>query len=130
MTVAKWLRFGFVGILSTATYFIVTTVAGNPPILLDPTLANFLGFSTSVGVSYIGHHSYTFQVDGAHRHYGPRFLVTTSILFMLSAVIMAFLRYYLNVDHTMATAVIAVFYPPASYLLNALWTFSSATQSK
>ena len=128
MNIGRALRFGIVGAVSTATYFVVTAVVGNPPVLLDPSLANLLGFLASVGVSYIGHHYFTFQVAGAgaHAHYAPRFVVTTAILFAMSAVVMAVSRYWLGLDHTLATAIVTVSYPVASYALNTLWTFASA----
>ena len=128
MNLPRVFRFGIVGIASTTTYFVVTAVAGNPPILLDPSLSNLLGFLTSVGVSYVGHHYFTFNVAGAgaHAHYAPRFLLTTAMLFAMSAIVMAASRYWAGLDHTKATAIVTVSYPLASYVLNTVWTFASA----
>ena len=126
---ARMIRFGVVGFVSTAIYFAVTAISGNPPIRLDPMLANLAGFLASVGASYLGHHSFTFRAAGAHHHYLPRFGVTTVILFGASALVMAISRYWLELDHTLATAIVAVSYPVASYLLNSLWTFAAAKHS-
>ena len=123
-------RFGIVGMISTMIYFVVTAVAGNPPFRLDPSLAHLAGFLCSVGVSYIGHHHFTFHVTGPHTYYAPRFLATTALLYVVSAVLMAASRYWLGLDHTLATAVVTVFYPIASYVLNSLWTFASAEAAR
>ena len=48
MNVARVVRFGMVGFISTATYFVVTVLAGRSPILLDSRLANLAGFCASV----------------------------------------------------------------------------------
>jgi putative flippase GtrA len=124
MSIPELLRFGAVGITSTVTYFAVTAIAGNAPFLLDPVLANVLGFCVSILVSYLGHHAFTFKIKGTHGVYAPRFLASTAMLFVLATGMMAALRYWLQLDHTLSTAAVAVTYPIASYALNALWAFN------
>jgi len=117
-------RFGAVGVAATLTYFMITVVLGRPAIGLEPVAANTIGVAVSLVVSYLGHHSFTFQLRGDHDIYFPRFMIVTAALFALSTAAMAIGRYTLGLDHTTVTGAIAVGYPVASYLLNLLWTFS------
>ena len=117
-------RFGIVGIASTLVYFILTTVLGRPPIDMGSITANVLGVIVSLLVSYFGHHRFTFGVLGQHRHYLPRVLFVIATLFLLSCAVMTIGRYVLVLDHTLVTAIIAIFFPIVSFVLNLLWTFS------
>jgi putative flippase GtrA len=121
-------RFGAVGLAATVGYFAITAGLGHMRVGFDPIVAHVLGISASLLVSYWGHHRFTFRADGAHAFYLPRFLLVTGFLFLLSTAAMAFGRYGLALDHTLVTAGIAVGYPLASYLLNALWTFARTRQ--
>ena len=123
-SVARAARFGVIGLLATATYFLTTVVLGNSPINMEPIAANTIGFAFSVVVSYVGHHQFTFRVDGAHGYYFPRFISVTVVLFLLSTAAVAVFRDVLGYNHTLITAAIAVSYPIASYALNFLWAFA------
>lgn len=130
LRLALWLhlvtlgRFGVVGVAATLTYFAVTTILGRPPIGINSVAANALGVFASLWVSYFGHHRYTFDVPGQHERYLPRFLIVTAGLFLLSSAAMALGRNVWALDHTLVTALIAVFFPLISFLLNSLWTFA------
>jgi putative flippase GtrA len=121
-------RFGAVGMAATISYFGIAAWLGHPRVGLDPIFAHVLGVGTSLVVSYVGHHRFTFRAEGAHDFYLPRFLLVTGVLFLLSTAAMAFGRYGLGLNHTLVTAGIAVGYPIMSYLFNALWTFARAGQ--
>jgi putative flippase GtrA len=117
-------RFTIVGLAATFVYFAITAALGRPPIKMNPIVANAFGVATSLSVSYLGHHRYTFNAVGKHERYLPRFLIVTACLFILSTVVMTVARYVWFVDFTVVTACISIGYPLASYVLNMLWTFS------
>jgi putative flippase GtrA len=123
-SIARVARFGVIGLLATATYFLTTVALGNPPVSMEPIAANTIGFILSVVVSYVGHHRFTFRMDGAHGYYFPRFISVTVVLFLLSTAAVAVFRDILGYSHTLVTATIAVSYPVASYALNFLWAFT------
>lgn len=127
---ARLFRFGIVGVAATIVYFTVATLLGRPPIDMDPVKANAVGVAASLLISYIGHHRFTFRVSGDHGYYLTRFLIMTTLLFILSSGIMALLRYVWKIDHTVATAGIAVGYPIVSYILNLAWTFVEKADDK
>ena len=117
------LRFMATGIAATATYFALTLLLMAPPLRLEPVLASALGCGISILVSYLGHHSYTFERKGRHSFYVTRFIVVTTSLFLLSTLAMYVFTRMIPTDPLYVMFVVTAAYPIASYLLNLLWVF-------
>jgi putative flippase GtrA len=111
------------GIASTATYFAVSLMLIAPPVMLDPVLASAGAFGISLVVSYLGHHRYTFEREGRHGFYLPRFITVTVLLFVSSTLAMFIFTHVVATEPLYVTIAITLTYPIASYVLNLLWVF-------
>ena len=117
------LRFILSGIAATITYLAVTLLLVSSAVRLEPVIASALASGVSILVSYVGHHSYTFERSGQHGFYFPRFIIVTSVLFLLSTAGMYVFTRVIPTDPLYVVIVITAIYPVASYLLNLLWVF-------
>jgi putative flippase GtrA len=111
------------GIVATATYFAAALLLMAPPMRLEPVMASALASAISIAVSYAGHHSYTFERNGHHGVYLPRFIAVTVSLFLLSTLGMYVFTRAIPTDPFVVTIAITALYPVASYLLNLMWVF-------
>src|SRR5262245_19895355 len=116
------LVFGLVGASATAVYYVVAIVVyAIPPFYARPASAAFVASVASVLWSYAGHHRFTFHKTGSHSFYFPRFLGIAIVLSVMAVCGTSFATQYLQVDYELATLLVAIFYPLASYTLNRSW---------
>ena len=103
----------------TAIYL---TLAISLPMLsssvVSPTVAALLASITSVLVSYVCHHSFTFARVGQHNLYFPRFLVLSVVLSCVAAVVTHVLTEIFSIEYSYVAIVVAVVYPIASFTFN------------
>src|ERR1700722_11280307 len=84
---ARAFRFGLVGITASLAYLGLVNLLARPLGPLTPFEAHLVALCCSVGVSYAGHHAFTFVRKGRHRFYLGRFAMITALLFVLSSVL-------------------------------------------
>lgn len=117
------MRFGLVGACATLIYLLLSIGLGSDGTGIPPAAANVVAILTALAVSYVGHHRFTFGLRGGHDVHLGRFAATSAVLLALSTLLTVVLTDLAHVDHRMAAFAVAIGYPPASYLANALWSF-------
>jgi putative flippase GtrA len=120
--VRRLVRFGLVGTLATATYFLLM-------LLLIDVLhsavrwAHVAALGAGLLVSYAGHHSFTFERRRDHLRYFTRFCIVSAILFLVSSLFVWEVTAKAAMSAEMAAAVVTVAYPPLSLVLHWALTF-------
>jgi putative flippase GtrA len=117
-------RFGVVGLSATLAYLGLVNLLAVPVGPLTPFHAHLVALCMSIGVSYAGHHAFTFARKGRHRVYFSRFAIITALLFVLSSVLAYVCDATLHLSAAVISVTITVLYPAASYLFHSLWTFA------
>lgn len=116
----SWVRFGIVGVASTATYAVLALLLAHVGV---PVLAgNALAYVIAFGVSYTGHRIWTFQSSARHGAALPKFMATQALGLGLNTLIIATLMYAgLSYAFAMPVAILAV--PIVVFLISKFWVF-------
>ncbi|MBI3678473.1 MAG: GtrA family protein [Proteobacteria bacterium] len=131
MSIAPWksssveevLRFGLVGISATALYaaiFWFTSSKTGPAPAVSAAVASVI----SIAASYTGHYYFTFHSSRSHHSSVPSFLVVSAILTAGNAFIAGVVG-WLSTFQSAPLIATCLFYPPASFLLNRRFAFST-----
>ena len=120
---ARLFRFCLVGICVTLSFLFASTVA-NEVFGFPPVLATIVGQIAAIGISYIGHSSFSFRVRTDHSTYLWRYLVIVVLSFGIAVGLTWLITDLMGFSPRIATAVVAVLIPIISYLCNRLWVFS------
>lgn len=121
------IRFGFVGILSTAIHIIgggLMIHAG-----INPLLANPIAFMIAFGASFVGHFAYTFKGNAANwMRAFLRFLTVALLGFLINqSVLLSLLA--LNLVHAFACLILSTSAAAmVSFALSRSWAFSERTK--
>jgi putative flippase GtrA len=121
---ARAFRFGLVGIASTITYLGIVNLLAIPVGPLSAFEAHLIGLSSSIGLSYVGHHAFTYARKGGHGVYFRRFAVITAALFILTSALAYACDRFLHLPAAIISGLVTVLYPCGSYLGHTLWTFA------
>jgi putative flippase GtrA len=116
-------RFAIVGGFSTGMFMLAQYVflgVLHVSVLVGTTLS----FGVSLATSYFGHHAITFRRTGAHLHYGPRFIVVTVVMLVISNFIAYGMVTVVGVNYLWGSLIIALIYPVGSFVLQSLWVFA------
>ena len=127
-TLARLVRFAIVGGFSTITFLLAQYVFVGLlalPVMAGPTLS----FAISLAVSYFGHHAITFRRSGAHFRYGPKFVVVTALMLIVSNLMAYGMVTISGANYLWSSALIALVYPAGSFVLQNLWVFAERTAS-
>jgi putative flippase GtrA len=124
------LRFIIVGLIGTLTYFGVSTLLSSRLVELPILWSSLAGFVISLFVSYLGHANFTFQVERRHLHFGSRFVAASVGLAVFASLLAQFVVSKLHVSTIYVTALIAVLYPGASFLIHSMWSFDASSDSR
>src|SRR5579864_521758 len=125
---AQLIRFAVVGGFSTGMFLIGQYLFVGLlrfPVILGTTLS----FAIGISISYIGHHAITFRRSGAHLHYGPRFVVVTALMLVISNLLAYGMVTVAGVNYLSGSLVIAIVYPVGSFVLQSLWVFAERSAS-
>ncbi len=115
-------RFAIVGGLATGLFMVCQYLFIG--VLHFPTLlGTAMSFAIGLPASYLGHHSLTFRRSGAHLRYGPRFLIVTAIMVMLSNGLTFFMIEIAGLNYLAASGAIGIIYPLGSFFLQRIWVF-------
>lgn len=119
--------FGVVGVLATATHYVVALFA-HEYLSISLYLANLAGYLCAVMVSYHGHGKITFQHTMGHRVF-IRFAVMSVTTFVLSEVLLVVLEQYAGISHRFSLLAVVLSIPLLSFSLAKLWVFRHAEDS-
>jgi putative flippase GtrA len=118
----RLVRYGFAGAASAVTHLGILTVlvelAG-----FRPVMSSALGFTASIGVSYLLQRSWVFASAVPNHVALPRFLLVTAVGFTLNVVIMWGGTEALQLNYLLVQLVALVAIPLSNYTLNSIWTF-------
>lgn len=116
-------RFGLVGLVATAAYYIASLSAS---VVVGVFWANLVGFGVAVFVSYYGHHRITFaaaRTTADHRQAIARFAVSTAIAFAASQAALYVGVELLQLPDWAGLALVVLIVPMFSFLLFQFWVF-------
>ncbi|HUB97968.1 MAG TPA: GtrA family protein [Stellaceae bacterium] len=117
-------RFGAVGIAATAAYFALMNLIAAPIGPASPFVAHVIALASSIWISYVGHHSFTFRLSGRHGLHVSRFTIVTIVLFLLATAFAYGCDKGLHLSALVISTLVGVLYPLASYVIHSLWTFA------
>src|SRR5262245_48494770 len=120
-TLRQLVIFGLVGVTATVTHYTIA-LACHEVMGINLHVANLIGYSCAVAVSYFGHGMFTFRVK-LNRRVLHRFIVVSITTFSASAGILAGLEELLDLPHRLSLAVVVLTIPLISFLLNKLWVY-------
>lgn len=115
-------RFALVGLGATLVH-LGTAWATNRWAGLAPLSANSLGFTLAFAVSYLGHFYWTFGRQAGHRRHFSRFLVTATLGYGLSNLIVWIVAIRLGQSFELALGTILLTVPAATWIVSRIWTF-------
>jgi putative flippase GtrA len=121
---ARLFRFGLVGMCVTLVYALASTVA-NEIFGVPPVLAAIVGQTAAIGISYIGHSSFSFRVKADHSRFLWRYLAIVVLLTGIALGLTWLITDLAGFSFRIATAAVAVLIPIINYLCNRLWVFSA-----
>jgi putative flippase GtrA len=93
---------------------------------VPPLLANLGGFAAATGVSYFGHHRWTFRLDSSesnHRWRLPRFIVVGVTALALSQAILVAVGTCLALPLWLALGTAVAIVPAFTYTVGRIWVF-------
>jgi putative flippase GtrA len=121
-------KFFSVGLLATLSHVAVATFCANF-LVLNALLANFLGFSAAVMLSYFGHARLTFEHKVLHGSQFSRFVVAALAGLALSSAITWLCHDRLGMPFWFAMLLAAVLVPAFNYAIFRLWVFVPARKN-
>jgi len=123
MLLQRLLKFGLTGGLATVTHVLLVWI-GVEYLGWSATLATLPAFLIALLLSYALNHRWTFQAQGRHDHYFPRFATIAVGGLILNGLIMYSLTERLHLPYPWALLVIVLVIPLFSFILNHYWTFN------
>jgi putative flippase GtrA len=124
----RWTRFGFMGGVSTFSYFLfgylLVTVLGLP-VFLGNAAAYLLAF----GISYAGQCRWTFQAQGFHKSMLPRYALAQATGLVLNTCLIWLLG-RVGLSYVMSMPVAALFVAFVTYLLCKFFVFRNTAEKK
>ena len=115
-------RFGVVGVLATMTHFVVLAIMLSLA-HTGPVSSNVVAYFLALGVSFIGHHFWTFRSSGAFLPTFLRFFGASGCAFLISSLLLVFLIRIVKVSDPIAAFMSAAVIPLITYSASRLWVF-------
>jgi len=122
-------RFASVGLVATLLHVIVALIV-KELFQFSAQLANLIGFSAAVGLSYIGHIWITFRVNPVHSLHLPRFLFIALLGLAASSTITFVVHTKLGASFGLAMGGVAILVPLLTFLASKYWVFTKAEAGK
>lgn len=121
---ARIAKFALVGLSTTLLYGVFAYGAARTG-LVGPFGASSLGYLGAFAVSYLGHLHFSFAVAPDHRRQFWRFAVVTATTFAITLALTWLVVRHLGRPYWVSVVVVMIAIPPASYLLNRFWVFTT-----
>lgn len=121
---AKVIRFGVIGVLSSAIYALVTAalVSG---LGASPVPASIVGYCVSVPASFFGHRRFSFRSNGHWTAEAVRFVAAQVLNISVTAGSMHAALRYLGGQYAWGMVMAVIFVPIANFLFMNLWVFAT-----
>jgi putative flippase GtrA len=121
--ILQLMRFGIVGGTSATVHFSVVVFLVQIT-LLNPLIANVIGFFIALQVSYWGHRTWTFSgTTAVHSVAIPRLLVVYSTAFILNESMFYLFLVILNLPYMLALLIVLTTLPMLTFLFGKFWVF-------
>lgn len=117
-------RFISVGVIATLVHIFVAMIVESI-FNFTPQVANFSGFCSATGLSYVGHIIFTFEGSSRHAVNLARFIVVSIAGLVASSVITYIVITVLNGPFSLAMMMVAVVVPSLTFLGLKFWAFST-----
>ena len=122
----QMVKYGLVGLSATAIhasmlFFLVETLG------VGPVLASIPAFLTALVISFLINHHWTFVVKGGYGRYFSRYAAVSVAGLILNIAIMYGTVSLMHQSYVVGLAVVIVFVPLISFLLQRYWTFSDSS---
>lgn len=121
--IAQAIRFSGVGILGTLCHVLVA-FAASAMLPVTALVANFVGFSAAVALSYVGHARFTFDVAANHSAHLPRFAASALVGLLVSSLITLIVHDIYGGPFWAALGLTAITVPPVTFVVLKLWVFA------
>ena len=125
-----FVRFGIVGVASTFIHIAVFSMLVEL-FHVAPAVASVPAFLTAMFASYGVNHRWTFDAQGSHKVYLPKYAVVALLGLCLNVLITYLVVDILGKWYGFALALVVTVVPSVTYLLNRNWAFkitSAATK--
>jgi len=116
------MRFGAVGAAATLTHFLVLAFLLRLD-ALGPLLANAVAYVLALGVSFAGHHFWTFRSTAPLGHSFARFFGASAAAFAVSSLLLELLIHQLRAPDALAAFISAASIPVITYAASRIWVF-------
>ena len=120
--VLRLLRFGFVGLLASATYAGVTFGLLDAGVAFLPSTV--FAYMASFLVSYFGHFYFTFRTNVQHRSVLAPFLSVSALSFVVTFLLNWAFDHFGRFPHWVAVATVLVVIPTINYVAHRFWVFT------
>lgn len=114
--------FGVVGVAATLTHVLIALalegLAG-----VEPLIANLIGYTSGIGVSYLGHARLTFASPARDGAQFARFLAVTLFALGLNQLIVWICVHRIGWPFWMALVAVVLLVPGPTFVLAKLWAF-------
>lgn len=87
------------------------------------TVANSVGFTVALFVSYIGHYYFTFRSSKGHGVSAARFLTTALIAYLVNIVVVTVLGMATPLEPELRLAIGIATMPAVTFILSRLWVY-------
>ncbi len=122
-------RFLGVGLLATLMHVTVAFTV-HAHLGTTPQIANFVGFLSSVLLSYFGHANFTFGVTINHKIHLPRFVLLALIGLSVSSLITQVVVAQLGLPFAYAMGMVALIVPMATFVGAKFWAFAESSRAR
>lgn len=122
-------RFALVGGTATAVHAGTTIVLIDGFGMASATLAAILGTMVGIATSYLGNWAWTFEAQGNHARFLPRFLLVYALVMGLNSVVMYVAADRLGAPYLLPLFVTLLISPVLTFLLNRWFVFGAAEQT-
>lgn len=123
----QMVKYGLVGLTATtihaAILFFLVEKWG-----VGPVLASIPAFLTALVISFLINHHWTFVVKGGYGRYFSRYAAVSVAGLILNIAIMYGTVSLMHQSYLLGLAMVIVFVPLISFLLQRYWTFSNPNQ--
>ena len=116
------MRFGAVGAAATLMHFLALASLLSLG-WLGPVLANAVAYVLALGVSFIGHHFWTFRSTAALGPSFARFFGASGAAFLVSTMLLELLIHVVKAADTVAAFLSAASIPVITYAASRFWVF-------
>lgn len=116
------LRFIIVGGLATLTHITISFICVIK-LQIHTSIANVLGYSFAVLISYVGNYHFTFKSNAKHKNQFPKFFFVSISGLLISSFITYITCSVFEGSITIAMSLVVIFVPLSTFVTSKFWVF-------